>query len=55
MLSTFNCGVGFMIVAEKEEEKKVVDTVQKYYECYEVGKIAKGRNKVVFSGSIDWK
>lgn len=55
MLSTFNCGVGFMIVVEREEEKKVVDAVQKYYECYEVGKIAKGKKKVAFSGFIDWK
>lgn len=55
MLSTFNCGVGFMIVAEKGIGKKVMDVVKGYYDCYEVGVIGRGEKKVIFNGSIDWK
>lgn len=55
MLSTFNCGLGFMIVAEKKAEKRIIDVVKKYYDCYAVGKIGRGNRKVVFSGNIDWK
>lgn len=55
MLSTFNCGVGFMIVAEKEAEKKIIEAVKEYYDCYEVGEISRGDKKVVFRENIDWK
>lgn len=54
MLSTFNCGVGFMIVVEKEAGKKIIEAVKEYYDCYEVGEISRGDKKVVFRGNIDW-
>lgn len=55
MLSTFNCGVGFMLIVERKAEKRVIDVVKEYYDCYAVGKIGRGDKKIAFSGNIDWK
>ncbi len=48
MLATFNCGVGLMLVVEKQRAKQVAEHVKRYYDCYEVGEITRGKKKVVF-------
>ncbi|MCM1039385.1 MAG: phosphoribosylformylglycinamidine cyclo-ligase [Ruminococcus sp.] len=52
MLSTFNCGVGLMIVASQEEKTFVMDKVKEYYDCYEVGTILPGGRKIEFRGHM---
>lgn len=54
MLYTFNCGVGFNLVGPEEAKEYVLRHVQKYYGCYEIGKIEKGNAKVAFEKRINW-
>ncbi len=54
MLKTFNCGVGFCLVINSKDLKKVVKYFASEYEPYVIGKISKGNNKVRFNGSINW-
>ncbi|MCM1253003.1 MAG: phosphoribosylformylglycinamidine cyclo-ligase [Clostridium sp.] len=52
MLSTFNCGVGLIIVVSAGDKKAVEDKVKEYYDCYEIGVIKQGQKKVAFQGEI---
>lgn len=54
MLSTFNCGVGLIIVVSNDFKEAVINSISEYYECYEVGKIGCGDRKVVFHKHIAW-
>ncbi|MBQ3512265.1 MAG: phosphoribosylformylglycinamidine cyclo-ligase [Lachnospiraceae bacterium] len=54
MLRTFNCGVGFNLVVPQKNKDMVMKHIQQFYDCYEIGKIEKGDNKVVFEKRINW-
>ncbi len=54
MLRTFNCGVGFILVVPQSEKKTVIDHVTKYYDCYEIGKVKKGFDKISFKNKLNW-
>ena len=54
MLKTFNCGVGFCLIINKKNLKKVQSYFPKDYKPYVIGKIMSGRNKVKLNGSINW-
>ena len=54
MLQTFNCGVGFCIIINSKNLKKVTNYFQKEYKPYVIGSISNGKNKVKLNGSIDW-
>ena len=54
MLSTFNCGVGLMIVVERQHAKRVEERIQKHYNCYEIGQIQTGSKRVSFRNHISW-
>ena len=54
MLRTFNCGVGFVLVVPQTEKKSVIDHVTKYYDCYEIGKVKKGLDKISFKNKLNW-
>lgn len=54
MLSTFNCGVGYIIVTGRESVRPVIEQVSRFYDCYEIGKIVKGGCKVQFHSHISW-
>src|SRR3989344_1341471 len=48
MHKTFNMGIGMMIVVAPTEKEKVLK-ILKDHKIYEIGKIIKGRGKVIFS------
>ena len=54
MLKTFNCGVGFCLIINPKDLKKVSQYFSRYNKPYVIGKISKGVNKVKLNGSINW-
>ncbi len=54
MLKTFNCGVGFCLIINPKNLKKVKKYFSKEYTPYVIGKIIKGRNKVKLNGKVNW-
>ena len=54
MLKTFNCGVGFCLIINKKNLKKVQSYFPKDYKPYVIGKIIDGKNKVKLNGTINW-
>ncbi len=54
MLKTFNCGVGFCLVINSKDLKKVSKYFSKDHKPYVIGKISKGDNKVKLNGKINW-
>ena len=54
MLKTFNCGVGFCLIIERKNLKKIDKFFSKEYKPYVIGKISEEKNKVKLNGSINW-
>ena len=54
MLKTFNCGVGFCLIIESKNLRKINNFFSKKYKPYVIGKISEGKNKVKLNGSINW-
>ncbi len=54
MLKTFNCGVGFCIIIERKNLKKIDKFFSKQYKPYVIGKISENNKKVILNGSINW-
>jgi len=56
MLKTFNCGVGFCLIINPKNLKKIQTIFDKNYKPYEIGVIAdyKRKNKVKLNGKINW-
>ena len=54
MLKTFNCGIGFCLIINAKNLKKVTKYFSKAYKPYVIGKISKGKNKVKLNGTINW-
>ena len=54
MLKTFNCGVGFCLIINTKNLKKVSKYFSNNFRPYVIGKISKGNNKVKLNGSINW-
>ncbi len=55
MLKTFNCGVGFCIIINPKNIKKVINFFPRKYKPYVIGKICSGKKQVKLHGEIDWK
>ena len=54
MLKTFNCGVGFCLIIKPKNLKKITTFFTKEFKPYVIGKITKGKSKVILNGKIDW-
>lgn len=54
MISTFNCGAGLLIVVKKEHAKETAECMKQYHDCYEIGEVRKGKDKVVFWNHISF-
>lgn len=55
MLHTFNIGVGFVLIVSPEQKEQVIRQVSRHFPCYEIGKIGTGKDKVAFTGKLNWK
>lgn len=54
MLQTFNCGVGFNVVVAQKDKNMVMNHINQFYDCYEIGIIEEGEDKVVFENRMNW-
>ncbi len=54
MLRTFNCGVGFNVVVAQKDKDMVMQHINKFYDCYEIGIIEDGTKKVAFENRLNW-
>ena len=54
MLKTFNCGVGFCLIINPKNLKKIMKFFTNEFKPYIIGKITTGKNKVKLYGKIDW-
>jgi len=54
MLKTFNCGVGFCLIANKKNIKKIQNIFSMKYRPYPIGFISKAKEKVKVFGKIKW-
>jgi len=53
MLKTFNCGIGFCLIINKNNLKKIQNFFPKNYKPYPIGKIINSSTKkIIFNGSI---
>ena len=54
MLKTFNCGVGFCLIINPKNLKKITNYFTNEYKPYVIGKILSGGGKIKLNGSINW-
>ena len=54
MLKTFNCGVGFCLIINPKNLKKINKYFSKEFKPYLIGKIIKRKDKVKLNAKIDW-
>ena len=54
MLKAFNCGVGFCLITNKRNVKKIRKIFSKEYQPYQLGNISKGKSKIKTFGKIQW-
>ena len=55
MLKTFNCGVGFCLIINSKNLKKVNSFFSKDFKPYVIGKITSGKKKINLNGKINWQ
>ena len=54
MLKTFNCGVGFCLLANKRKIKKIKKMFPKKYLPYEIGFVSNETKRINVCGKIKW-
>ena len=54
MLKTFNCGIGFCLIANKKNFNKIKKIFPRNYEPYKIGFISKEKSNFNVSGKLKW-
>ena len=54
MLKTFNCGVGFCLIINPKNLKKIDNFFSKDFKPYVIGKIIHHKNKIKLDAEINW-
>ena len=54
MLKTFNCGVGFCLIANKKNISTIKKFFPKKYQPYEIGDISYGKHKIKTINKLKW-
>ena len=54
MLKTFNCGVGFCLITNRQNVNKIKKIFSKEYQPYQIGFISNEKPKIRISGNLQW-
>jgi phosphoribosylaminoimidazole synthetase len=54
LLKTFNCGIGFCLITNKKNIKKIEKIFSKKYRPYKIGIISKEKSKIKTCGKLKW-
>ena len=54
MLKTFNCGVGFCLIAKSNNILKIQKIFNRKFKPYVIGKIVTGKTKIKFDEKVQW-
>ena len=54
MLKTFNCGIGFCLITNKKNIKKIKKIFTKNYQPYQIGFISREKSKIKTFGKLKW-
>ena len=54
MMRTFNCGIGFCIIVEKDNISKIKNYFPQNYKPYEIGHISYGKKRINLLNSLKW-
>ena len=54
MLKTFNCGIGFCLIANKKNINKIKSYFNRKFKPYEIGYISKSKKKLSFVNNLKW-
>ena len=54
MLKTFNCGIGFCLIANKKNIRKIKKIFPNKYLPYEIGYVSKEKKRINIFGKIKW-
>lgn len=54
MLNTFNCGVGFIVVVSSKDQEIVMNHLNRFYDCYQIGTIKTKEKAVEYINEINW-
>ena len=54
LLKTFNCGVGFCLITNKKNIKKIEKIFSRKYRPYQIGFISKEKSKIKTFGKLKW-
>ena len=54
LLKTFNCGIGFCLIANKKNIKKIEKIFSKKYRPYKIGIISREKSKIKTCGKLKW-
>ena len=55
MINTFNCGVGFCLIAPRKNIKKINKYFSRNYKPYEIGYISKNKKRVKLTNFLQWE
>ena len=54
MLKTFNCGIGFCLIANKKNISRIKKVFSEKYKPYQIGFISRKKSKVKIYGKLQW-
>ncbi|MEY8575653.1 helix-turn-helix domain-containing protein [Oscillospiraceae bacterium 21-37] len=55
MLYHHNCGVGLCLIVDKDSAEEIAREVGQHFDCYDLGWIKKGSEKIVMKNHVKWE
>lgn len=54
MINHHNCGVGLFLIVEPDSAQQIIEQVSRHFDCYELGCIKAGTEKIVTKNHVKW-